>query len=133
MFRLINNLKNKKGFTLIELIVVLAVLAIVLAIAVPRFLGVKEQAKKDADKSTLGLIAKAAELYYAKGDISGMSSYEGTSGAAISGDLLDLLEADFPDLEFQSKTSNNELDDVILKFDTSNGKAETTFNNITYK
>ncbi len=63
MFRLINSLKNKKGFTLIELIVVLAVLAIIMAIAVPKFMGVQEQAKIDADKSTAAMIAKAAELY----------------------------------------------------------------------
>ncbi|WMJ76674.1 MULTISPECIES: competence type IV pilus major pilin ComGC [unclassified Sedimentibacter] len=64
MFRLINNLKNKKGFTLIELIVVLAVLAIIMAIAVPRFLGVQENAKVKADNSTKEQVAKAAELYY---------------------------------------------------------------------
>jgi type IV pilus assembly protein PilA len=63
MFRLINSLKNKKGFTLIELIVVLAVLAVIMAIAVPRFLGVQEDAKKEADASTAAMIAKAAELY----------------------------------------------------------------------
>ncbi|MDW5300405.1 MAG: type II secretion system protein [Sedimentibacter sp.] len=66
MFRIINKLKNRKGFTLIELIVVLAVLAIIMAIAVPRFLGVQEDAREDADYSTGAMIAKAAELYYAK-------------------------------------------------------------------
>jgi len=63
MFIMINKLKNRKGFTLIELIVVLAVLAIIMAIAVPRFLGVQEEAKKDADSSTAAMIGKAAELY----------------------------------------------------------------------
>lgn len=66
MFRLINKLKNRKGFTLIELIVVLAVLAIIMAIAVPRFLGVQEDAEEKADENTLQMIAKAAELYYAQ-------------------------------------------------------------------
>ena len=65
MLRLINKLKSRKGFTLIELIVVLAVLAIIAAIAIPRFLGVQEQAKKDADVSTAAMIGKAAELYAA--------------------------------------------------------------------
>lgn len=66
MFRMINKLKNRKGFTLIELIVVLAVLAIIAAIAVPRFMGIQEQARIDADYSTGAMIAKAAELYAAK-------------------------------------------------------------------
>ena len=63
MLRIINKLKNKRGFTLIELIVVLAVLAIILAIAVPRFIGIQKQARIDSDYSTGALIAKAAELY----------------------------------------------------------------------
>lgn len=66
MLRIINKLKNKRGFTLIELIVVLAVLAIILAIAVPRFIGIQKQARIDSDYSTGALIAKAAELYEAR-------------------------------------------------------------------
>jgi len=131
MFRLINKLKNRKGFTLIELIVVLAVLAIIMAIAVPRFLGVKEQAKTDADKSTLGLIAKTAEFYYVQGKIEDTDGYVTASGGAVvAGDLLTSLKKDFPDLEFQSKSTDNELSDVTLKIDSSNGKATVKWNGI---
>jgi type IV pilus assembly protein PilA len=73
MFKLVNKLKNRKGFTLIELIVVLAVLAIIMAIAVPRFLGVQEQAKIDADYATGAMIAKAAELYAVTNDDTSIS------------------------------------------------------------
>lgn len=59
-------IRNEKGFTLVELIVVMAVLAVISAIAVPRFLGVQDQAKLDADYATGAMIAKAAELYYVK-------------------------------------------------------------------
>ncbi len=38
--------KNKKGFTLIELIVVIAILAILAAIAIPTFIGVTDNANK---------------------------------------------------------------------------------------
>lgn len=64
MFKLINKLKNRKGFTLVELIVVLAVLGVIMAIAVPRFTGVQEDAKEDSDLVSLEMVAKAAELYY---------------------------------------------------------------------
>jgi prepilin-type N-terminal cleavage/methylation domain-containing protein len=61
---MIKKLKNKRGFTLIELIVVLAVLAVIMSIAIPRFIGVQNKAKADADQATLEMIAKAAEMYY---------------------------------------------------------------------
>ncbi len=56
---------NQKGFTLVELIVVLAVLAVISAIAVPRFLEVQETAKLDSDYATGAMLSKAAELYLA--------------------------------------------------------------------
>lgn len=62
MFRLINKLKNKKGFTLIELIVVLAVLAIIMAIAIPKFMGVQAEARIKGDAATAQQIIKVARL-----------------------------------------------------------------------
>lgn len=56
-------IKNKKGFTLIELIVVIAVLGILAAIAVPRFTGVQQNARQEADAATLEVVEKATELY----------------------------------------------------------------------
>ena len=125
MFRIISKLKNKRGFTLIELIVVLAVLAIIMAIAVPRFLGVQEQAKIDADKSTLGLIAKTAEFYYTQGKIG--TTYEGAF-KTVEGLVKDSLDKDFPELAFQS--SSGDIDDVQIKIDASTGKAYAKFGSI---
>lgn len=55
---------DSNGFTLIELIVVLAVLGIIALIAIPRYLKVQEQSKIDADYGTAASIAQAAELYF---------------------------------------------------------------------
>ncbi len=113
MVKLINKLKNKKGFTLIELIVVLAVLAVIMAIAVPRFIGVQESAKIDADYSTGALIAKSAELYYAQNP---------TASDMSVGDADDKLGKDLSDVKFQSsKIKGQGLDTVKVDYNSSTG------------
>jgi type IV pilus assembly protein PilA len=64
MFKFIKKKRNKKGFTLIELIIVIALLGVIAAIAVPRYGNVLENAKKDSDDVTAEMVQKAAELYY---------------------------------------------------------------------
>ncbi len=104
MFRLINKLKNRKGFTLIELIVVLAVLAIIMAIAVPRFMGVRETAAEDSDEATLASIAKLAELEYVR---------ENESGAKTDVNIRDLVDENYPELDdgnlFQTITTTSTI------------------------
>lgn len=58
------NLKNKKGFTLVELIVVIAILGILALFLVPSFKGYSEDAKKQVAQSNVRTVweaAKAAE------------------------------------------------------------------------
>jgi len=54
----LENIKiNKKGFTLIELIVVLAILGLILAIAVPNYMSVQAKATENADTHEAELLA----------------------------------------------------------------------------
>lgn len=57
--------KNKKGFTLIELIVVVAILAILAAIAVPNFIGLTDQAKNGVQVSNASALCGAVNVYNA--------------------------------------------------------------------
>lgn len=57
-------LKNKKkGFTLLELLVVLAILAILIAIAVPIYKGQKEKAARTAHNANVRVLETAVESY----------------------------------------------------------------------
>lgn len=60
---------NKKGFTLIELIVVIAILGILAVIAIPRFTGMREDANEGAVIANLRTIQTGAEVVAAREDI----------------------------------------------------------------
>ena len=57
-------MKNKKAFTLVELLAVIVILAVILVIAVPQVLDAIKNAKEGSFKSTAILIASTAEKKY---------------------------------------------------------------------
>ena len=55
---------KEKGFTLIELMIVVAILATLSAIAIPKFTLMIEKSREGSTKGNLGAIRSAASLYY---------------------------------------------------------------------
>ena len=65
---------EESGFTLIELLVVLIIIGILLAIAVPSYLGFKDRAERKAASANVRTAIPAAEAYYAdNGNYSALS------------------------------------------------------------
>ena len=59
--------KNNKGFTLVELVVVIAILGILAAIAVPRFTGSRKKAAVAAHNANVRTLESAYNMYLADG------------------------------------------------------------------
>ena len=74
--------KEESGFTLIELHIVLVIIGILLAIAVPSYLGFKDRANRTAASANIRSAVPAVEAYYADvGTYLGMTLTTGTAPA----------------------------------------------------
>lgn len=65
MMKLINKRRNKKGFTLVELVVVIAILGILAAIAIPKLGSSRDTAKKATHNANVRILKSAAAMYLA--------------------------------------------------------------------
>lgn len=59
-------LKQRQGFTLVELLIVVVIIGILAAIAIPKFQSTKEQAFVATVKSDLRQVATLQEAYFAR-------------------------------------------------------------------
>ena len=72
--------KNNKGFSLVELIIVIAIMAVLMAVLAPQFLRYVERSRLQSDNTAIGEIANACKIAAADETISG--DIAGTAGGA---------------------------------------------------
>lgn len=62
---MVSRFSNNKGFTLIELVIIIVVLGILSAIAIPKYQDMSSQAKEASARSSLSAIRSGITIYYA--------------------------------------------------------------------
>ena len=87
MFKMMNK-KDEKGFTLIELMIVIAIIGILAAIAIPQFSAYRMKAYNSSAQSDVRNIATAQEAYFVD-----YSTYTSTVGT-LSGSTYGYMQGD---------------------------------------
>ncbi|WP_177566784.1 type II secretion system protein [uncultured Phascolarctobacterium sp.] len=75
--------KNKKGFTLVELVVVIAILGILAGLAIPYFLDSQAQARSAKAAADMRILQGAVEGYLAAGNTVALIGNPKTDGANL--------------------------------------------------
>ena len=114
---------NNKGFTLVELLAVIVILAIILLVAVPNVLNVIERSKEDSYLSSTLMIENAAELYL----ISNNSELPSDIGTEVRITLNELLEEDYLTSIPVDPRNNEEMDTNLSVVITKISNNEYTY------
>jgi prepilin-type N-terminal cleavage/methylation domain-containing protein len=90
-----NSRRSDRGFTLIELVVIIVILGVLSAVAVPIFVDLQDEANQAAEEGVVGNVRSAISLYYANQAASGTPRYPASLDSAAASSTANNANAFF--------------------------------------
>ena len=130
-------MKDKNGFTLVELLAVIVVLAIVVSIAVPSTFAISNRIKKNLFCSKIDFISNSAELYGEdRRDSFGTITIDGASYKGKNVTVKELVTTNYLKKDHTSepyiedpRDKNNNLDNLNVSIYIKNNSVYVKFDN----
>ena len=116
---------NNKGFSLVELIIVIAIMAVLIGVLAPQYLKYVNNSKVSTDITNAESIATAINVAVADNDTGSLSIHSGTAfagGATVYSDGTRTITA--PDCKVSGGAS------WVVTFDSANGVTGITLNSV---
>ncbi len=98
-----NKLNGSRGFTLIELVIIIVVLGILAAVAIPKYQDITGEAKEAACKGSLGALRSGITIFYAnKAVTTGTATWPTVAELRTSGTVM---QQSLPPNPYQSEAN----------------------------
>jgi type IV pilus assembly protein PilA len=107
---MLKKLNNKKGFTIIEIMVVIAIIGILAAVLVPQFAGVKDKAKASGVLTN----ARVVEAYVT----SIIEDYSASEASSLADQINSYFSSNKLDNPYEKNTTSNVLASVAADADS---------------